>query len=150
MPVFVIAIDVRVADVTVSDTDPLTPSAVALMCAVPAATPVATPLLPDELLTVATAVLSDAQTDCDVSVWVVPSLKVPTAVKVSFAAGWSDAPVGATAIELKVAAVTVKTVVSETAPTLAVIVVLPAVNAEARPDGTIVATAVEEDVHDVT
>ena len=145
-----IAMEVRVADVTVNETEPVTPSAVALMCTVPAATPVATPLLPDELLTVATAVLSEAQVACDVSVWVVPSLNVPTAVKPSFAAGWSDAPDGATAIEFKVAAETVKIVVSETPPTLAVIVVVPAVNAEAKPDGTIVATAVEEDVHDVT
>ena len=150
MPVVFTAIEVRVAEVTVRDTDPVTPSAVALMCAVPAATPVATPLLPDVLLTVAAAVLSDAQTAWDVSVWVVPSLNVPTAVNDSFAAGCNDAPLGATAIELKVAAVTVRIVVSETPPTLAVIVVVPAASADAKPDGTIVATAVEEDVHDVT
>jgi|SRR4029453_12041397 hypothetical protein len=60
-PVVVMEIEVRVADVTVSAEEPVTPNIVALMFAVPAATPVTTPLLPEPLLTVATPVLSEAQ-----------------------------------------------------------------------------------------
>jgi hypothetical protein len=79
--------EVNAAEVTVSLTEPVIPSIEALMFVVPAATPVATPLLPEELLTVAAAVLSEAQVAWPVIVWVEPSLKVPTAVKPSLADG---------------------------------------------------------------
>jgi hypothetical protein len=58
-PGVVTAIEIKVAEVTVSGAEPVTPKKVALMLAVPAATPVTTPLLPDALFTVAAAVLSD-------------------------------------------------------------------------------------------
>ena len=150
MPVVVTEIGVRTAEVTVSLTDPVTPNMAALMLVVPGATPVATPLLPDELLIVAAAVLSEAQVACVVIVWVVPSLKVPTAVKPSFADGWSVAPDGATAIEVSVALDTVTVVESDTEPTFAVMVEVPGVSPESKPDWVMVATAVFEELQEVT
>ena len=61
LPVAATEIEVKAAEVTVSFTEPVTPKNVALMFVVPAATPFATPLLPDKLLMVATPVLSEAQ-----------------------------------------------------------------------------------------
>ena len=79
----VMAMDVRVAEVTVNGAEPVFVNMVALMFAVPLATPVTVP----RLLTVPTAVLSEAQTTWLERSCVEASLNVPTAVKVSFAAG---------------------------------------------------------------
>ena len=68
------------------------------------------------------------------------SLNVPTAVKLSLAPGCSDAPDGATAIELNVALETVRPVESVTEPTFAVIVIVPGASPETKPDGETVAT----------
>ena len=138
-------IEVRTAEVTVTGDDPVTPNMAAMILAVPAATPFTTPLL-----TVAAAVLSEDQVTWPVRFCVELSLKVPTAVKFSLAFGCSKAPDGATAIELSVAFDTVRSVESDTEPTLAVMVADPGVNPETSPDGATVATAVADDVHDVT
>jgi hypothetical protein len=53
-------------------------------------------------------------------------------------------------MELKVAPETVSVVESDTEPTFAVIVVVPAARPETRPDGEMVATAVLDEVQDVT
>ncbi len=143
-------IEVRTAAVTVTGDDPVTPNMAAMILAVPAATPFTTPLVPDKLLTVAAAVLSEDQVTWPVRFCVELSLKVPTAVKFSLAFGCSEAPDGATAIELSVAFDTVRSVESDTEPTLAVMVADPGVNPETSPDGATVATAVADDVHDVT
>ena len=66
------------------------------------------------------------------------------------APGWRDAPEGATAIEVRVAFETVSVVESVTEPTLAVIVVVPGLNPETRPEGATLATAVADDVQEVT
>ena len=79
----VMAMEVSVAEVTVKGAEPVFVSMVALMFAAPAATPVTLP----RLLTVAAAVLSEAQTTWLERSWVEASLNVPTAMKVSFAAG---------------------------------------------------------------
>jgi len=79
----VMAMEVSVAEVTVKGAEPVFVSIVALMFAVPVATPVTVP----RLLTVAAAVLSEAQTTWLDRSCVEASLNVPTAVKVSFAAG---------------------------------------------------------------
>ena len=79
----VMAMEVSVAEVTVKGAEPIFVSMVALMFAVPAATPVTLP----RLLTVAAAVLSEVQTTWLERSCVEASLNVPTAVKVSFAAG---------------------------------------------------------------
>ena len=150
MPVVLTLIEVRAADVTVTCDDPVTPSIAALILAVPAASPCTTPLLPELLLTVAAAVLSEDQVTWAVRFCVEPSLKVPAAVKLSLAFGCSEAPDGATAIELSVAFDTVRVVESDTEPTFAVMVVDPGVNPETRPEGATVATAVADDVHEVT
>jgi len=77
------AMEVSVAEVTVNGAEPVFVSMVALMFAVPVATPVTVP----RLLTVAAAVLPEAQTTWLERSCVEASLNVPTAVKVSFAAG---------------------------------------------------------------
>ena len=79
----VMAMEVSVAEVTVKGAEPVFVSMVALTFAVPAATPVTVP----RLLTVAAAVLLEAQTTWLDRSCVEASLNVPTAVKVSFAAG---------------------------------------------------------------
>ena len=58
---------------------------VAVIVAVPAATPVTFPLEPAALLTVATEVADDVQTTIEVIVLWLPSEKFPIAVK-----GWTD------------------------------------------------------------
>jgi hypothetical protein len=138
------------AFVTVNAAVPETLPDVAVIVVFPAASALATPFVPDVLLIVATAGDDELQVTELVRFCVLPSLKVPFATNCAVVLGAIDGVEVVTAIEFKVAAETVKIVVSETPPTLAVIVVVPAVNAEAKPDGTIVATAVEEDVHDVT
>jgi len=54
---------------------------------------------------------------------------------------------GETLIEVRCAATTVKEVESVRAPTIAVMVVVPAANIEASPVLSMVATAVEDEVH---
>ncbi len=70
-PVGVIAIDTRVAGVTVRVTLPevMLPSA-ALICVVPAATGCATPAVPEALLMVATPVVAEVQVTWVVRFWV--------------------------------------------------------------------------------
>ena len=91
---------------------------------VPAARAIATPLVPGELLMVATLAALELQCP-DWVTWDVPSVYVPVAVN-----GWAVpaatvAVCGLTAIEVKVAAVTVKSVVPAMEPEVAVIVAVP-------------------------
>ena len=72
----VTAIDTRVAGVTVNTVEPVMPVSVALMLLVPAATPVARPLL----VIVATESVADAHVTWLVMLVVLLSLKVPVAV----------------------------------------------------------------------
>ena len=139
----VTAIDDSVAPVTVKAAVPDTPPNVALMFVVPAATPVAMPLA--EI--VAAEVVWEAHATLVVITCVVPSLKVPVAVKPSLVPGAMERPVGVTVMEVTVAVLTVNVTDDVVVPTVAVIVVVPAVRALASPLlMPIVATPVFEDV----
>lgn len=84
----VTAIEVKVAVVTVRFVAPLVPANAAETVVVPGATPVATPALAEELLTVATDGVDDVQVTADVKSNGWPSAKVPMAFSwVSMLAG---------------------------------------------------------------
>jgi len=88
LPTVCTLIELSVADETVIADGALVWPNVALpavMFAVPAETPVTTPFVPPALLTVATPVASEAQVTWVVRVWVLPSLKFPTAENPSIA-----------------------------------------------------------------
>jgi hypothetical protein len=113
------------------------------MVVVPAATAVARPLL----TIVAVAVLEEVQVACVVISWVVESEYVPVAVNCWVAPAAILAVPGVTAIEFKVAPVTVRVAVFEVLPLkVAVMFVEPAARAVARPLLTIVAVAVLDEV----
>jgi hypothetical protein len=109
----VTAIEVKVtAAVTVRVVCPEIVPEVALMVEVPAALAVASPLL----TMVAAVVLDELQVTCVVISRVVPSEYVPEAVNCWVAPAALLGLAGATAIEVKVAAVTVRFVVSDLPP----------------------------------
>ena len=115
---------------------------VAVMVVVPAARAMARPLL----LTVATDVLDELQVTETVMSWIVPSENVPVAVNC-----WVDATdmsglAGVTAMADKVAELTVKVMLSEIVPEVAVMVVVPFAMAVARPLLLTVATDVLDEL----
>jgi hypothetical protein len=114
---------------------------VAVMVVVPAVTAVASPLLS----TVATAVLEELQVTEMVTSWVVPSEKVPVAVNCWVVPPGTLGLAGVTAMEDKVAEVTIRVVPPETSPEVAVMIVVPAVRPLAKPVRLTVATAVLDD-----
>src|SRR6185369_1385086 len=122
------------AAVTVRTVEPVTAPEVALMVVVPVATPVARPWLPLVLLIVATPVSDDAHVTEVVRSWVLPSLKVPVAVNCWVPATLIEGFAGVTAIDCNAGGgVTVSTVEPVTAPEVALMVVVPAATAVARP-----------------
>jgi hypothetical protein len=142
----VTAIETRCAGAfTVRVVEPETAPLVAEIAVVPAATPVARP----EVETVAVAVIDEAQVAVVEMSFVVLSLKVPVAVNCWVAPVAIDGVVGVTAIETSVAmppAMTVRVVEPITPLVAAVIVVMPAATAVARPVDEIVAVPVVLDV----
>jgi hypothetical protein len=110
---------------------------VAVMVVVPAATAVASPLL----LIVAVAGLDEVQVTELVISWVVPSENVPVAVNCWVAPPVTFGLAGVTAMEDRVAEPTVRSVLPETVPEVAVMVVVPAARAVASPLLLIVAVA---------
>jgi hypothetical protein len=139
----VTAIEDRVAAaVTVKVAVPDLPLKVAVMVAVPAALAVARPLL----ATVAVAVLDELQVTCVVIVWVVESEYVPVAVNCWVVPATLVAVAGVTAIEDRVAAVTVRAAVPDLPLKVAVMVTAPAALAVARPLLVIVALVVLDEV----
>lgn len=144
----VIVIDTRREFDTVSAVDPLTVPNVALMLVLPAKRLVTTPLL----LMVAEAGLEEVQiTDFEISC-VLLSLKVPVAVNCRVVPTAMLALAGVTAIETRLAAVTVSDAVPVTDPELALIVAVPVPTLVARPESSTVATevAVEDQLTDVS
>src|SRR6266704_2530973 len=137
----------RVAAVTVSVVFPETSPSVAVIVVVPAATDVARPALS----LVAKAVFEELQVTWGVRSCVVLSLKVPVAVNCCVVPFAMLGFVGVTAIEVRVAAVTVSVVFPKTSPKVAVIVMgPPAATDVARPCDPpallIVATAVLDEL----
>jgi hypothetical protein len=132
--------ETSVALVTVIDAVPVIEPDVALSVALPAATAVTTP----EESTVRTpGALEDHCADGRICV--LPSSKVPVAVNCCAVPAAIVAVAGLSVSEVRCAFTTVTVVESLSAPTVAVIVVVPAPTREARPVLSMVATdAVEE------
>ncbi len=128
--------------VTVRVVLPETVPEVAVMVVVPVARAVARPLLS----ITATIVLDELQLACVVISCVVPSEKVPVAVNCWVAPPSTLGSAGVIAMEDRVAEVTVRVVLPETVPEVAVIVVVPAVTAVARPLLSITATIVLDEL----
>ena len=125
----VTAMEDRVAAVTVRVAVPDLPLKAAVMVAVPATLAVARPLL----FTVAVVVLDELQVTCAVIFWVVESEYVPVAVNCWVVPAALLAVAGVTAIEDRVAAVTVRVAVPDLPLKAAVMVAVPATLAVARP-----------------
>ncbi len=137
--------DCKVAALTTNAVDPVTPSSLALMLAVPAAAPVAVPTLPDELLMVAAAVLSEAQVTFFVMFWLEESLNRPVAVKLRTLLGAMVWPVGVTRMDETVAFVTVRLMEPLIDPSVAPIVVEPGASPSAFPNETVATDGWDED-----
>jgi hypothetical protein len=91
----------------------------------PAASVLASPILPPALLTTAIAMFEDPQFTIPVKSWVVPSLYVPKAVNCSIAPNGTVPEDGETAIETTVAVFTVRLADPVMLPSVAVIIVSP-------------------------
>jgi hypothetical protein len=139
----VTAIDTSVAAVTVSVVLPEMAPLVAEIVVLPAFNADAKPAL----LIVAVVVLEDAHVTLVVRFCVELSLYVPVAVNCCVLPAATDGFTGVTAIDTSVAAVTVSVVLPEMAPLVALIVVLPAFRADAKPALLIVAVVVLEAAH---
>jgi len=132
--------DTRLAPVTVSDAVPLTDPLAAVIVVEPAPVLVASPVAS----TVATEPVVDDQVT-DGKACVLPSSKLPTALNCSVVPSAIDGFAGLTEIEIRCAATTVNTVLSLSAPTVAVIVVEPAATVVVNPDPSTVATEAEDE-----
>jgi hypothetical protein len=95
--------------------------------------PVARPFDPEALLIPSTDDEAELQVTCEVRSWVEPSLYVPVAVNCSLSPSGSVELMGVTAIDTRVAAVTVSGAEPETLPSAALTVVEPCMAADARP-----------------
>ena len=119
---------------TVTLVSPITPEIPnARMVASPEITAVTRPLLAGKLLTLATFCLNESQVTWWVRSCVVPSEYVPVAVYCCEAPTAKVCAAGVTAIDTKLAEVTVKVVDAVTDPSAAVIVAVPADNVTAWP-----------------
>ena len=103
------------------------------MSVFPAARPVARPREPPALEMVAVAGVPEAQVAVAVRICVLPSLYVPVATKFCVAPLAMETVAGVTAIETRVAAVTVSVVMPTMVPLVAEITVVPSATALARP-----------------
>jgi hypothetical protein len=139
----VTAIDDSVAAVTVNVVDPTTLPLVALIVDVPTFTAVANPAA----LIVAFASVPDAHVTLPVKFCVELSLNVPVAVNCCVFPAATDGFAGVTAMEDRVAAVTVNVVDPTTLPLVALIVDVPTFTAVAKPAALIVAFAGVPDAH---
>ena len=138
----VTAMETSDAAVTVSGAVPLTPPEDAVMVVEPVPVLLAKPV---ESM-VATEVEDEDQVS-GVSNCVLPSSKLPTAVNCTVVPSAIVEVAGVTAIETRWAGTTVSVLVSENAPTVAVIVVEPAATVVAMPELLMVAAEVDEEVH---
>ncbi len=131
------------AAVTVSVVDPLIEPEVAVIVVLPCATLVANPAA----LIVAALVVPELHVTVAVRFCVELSLYVPVAVNCSVVPALIEGLAGVTAIDTKVAAVTVSEVEPLIEPDVAVIVVLPCATLVANPAALIVATLVVPELH---
>ena len=142
----VTVIEINTAGVTVTSVVPETPARVALIVALPTPVAVTRPWLPALLPTVATDVAEEVQVTNAVRSWVVPSEKLPVAISCSPVPFAIEELGRVIVIEVSTADVTVKVVVTEMPPWVAVIVVLPAPVAVTKPLLLTVATPVEDEL----
>jgi hypothetical protein len=136
-----IVIVTRCAVETVSPVEPLTDPKMALMVVLPAATLEARPCA----LIVAAAALDDVQVTVVVMSCVLLSLKVPVALNCLVVPTDMLEFAGLTAMETRVAAVTVREAVPLTPPDVAVMVAVPVPVLLANPVESIFATDVEDE-----
>ena len=129
----VTAMDTSVAAVTARVVDPDMVPDVAVSVVEPVVVGVANPFDPAALLMVATLVLEELQVAVVVRFWVLPSEYVPVAVNCWVVPRAMLGLVGVTAIDLSVAAVTVRVVDPDIDPDVAVIVVEPVAAGVANP-----------------
>jgi hypothetical protein len=140
----VTAIDDSTAAVTVNVVVPFTdPDAALIVTGPPNFTPVASPAA----LIVATVVSDELHVTVLVMFCVEVSLNVPVAVNCCVFPAATEGFAGVTAIDTRVAFVTVSVVEPTTLPLVALIVDVPAFTAVARPAALIVATVVVPDAH---
>lgn len=139
------AIDVSVggAVVTVRAAVPEMAPDVAVIVVPPAASVEARPVV----LIVATEVADELHVTEELMFCVLLSEYVPVAVNCCVPPAVTDTVAGVTAMDVNVAAVTVRVVFPLTVPEDAVMVVVPADTPEARPDVLMVATEVAEELH---
>src|SRR3954470_10447707 len=121
-------IAVSVPAVTVSVAMPVAPMKLAVMVAVPALTPVATPPM-----IVATVGALDIQVTDNVTSWWVPSLSVASAVKLTLVPAGVVAVSGRIAIAVTVALLTLIVAVAVRPPSVAVIIAIPGPTAVTTP-----------------
>ena len=121
----VTSIDTRVAEVTVSVVDPEIAPNVAVIVVGPTARALARPSDPRAVEIVATASSDEDQITDAVMSWVVASVKVPVAVNCCVVPFAMLGAGGSTAIETRLASVTVTRVLPEILPSWAVTVVNP-------------------------
>ena len=139
----VTAMDCRVAAVTVSTVEPTIDPDVALIVLVPTATAVANP----PALMVAVVVVPEAHVTEAVRFCVLLSLYVPVAVNCCVRPLATEGLAGVTAMDFRVAAVTVSTVDPTIDPDVALMVLVPTATAVAIPAEPMVAVAVVPDAH---
>ena len=124
----------------------------AVMLVEPVATDVASALEPVALLTDATSVTDELQTTSSVMSFIVPSEKFPIAANCCSVPIGMTGFVGVTSIETMVADVTVRVVLPEALPTVAVMVAEPAATEVAIPLEPVSlltdATPVFDELHD--
>jgi hypothetical protein len=136
-------IETKVAGLTVSVVEPSTPPNVAVITLVPLLQPVARPVL----LMIATAETDELQLATLVMSCMLPSVKVPTAVNCCRPPIPMLGIAGATAMDARVAAVTVSVVELLTAPDVAVMVAVPSPALTANPEAlSITATSGAEEL----
>jgi hypothetical protein len=140
-----IAIDTKVAGVTVRLAVPLIASEVARMVTVPVANVLARPAVPEASLTVATVPSEELQCTVVVTSWLLPSANVPVAENCSVVPSATLADDGDTVIETSADAVTASEVEPLTLPDVALMLVVPTATVVARPEVFTVATAEESD-----
>ena len=132
----------RIAEVTMRVVAPEIVPEAAVMIGVPAAKAVARPLL----RTVAADVLDERQVTCAVISWLVPSEYAPEAANCVVSPTGMLGLTGVTDMKDRVAEVTVRVVLAEIAPEVALMVAVPAATAVARPLLLTVATDVLDEL----
>lgn len=134
--------ETRAAGSTVNAVLPVTEPDVALIVTVPAVRVVAIPVVSIE-----TMLVSDEDHVTLASCWLLPSLKLPVAVKGCVTPSGTETSAGVKEIVLSVGAVTVKTSDALMLPIAAEIVTVPAANVEASPEVSMEAIELSDDDH---